>query len=305
MAIFWKKWWCFWGAINCWQPWWCALWVFQKHTLWASQHTYERTSKLAWPGLSRRQQEIGWCKLLPKCITARSKAKLIWYYVMHCNGRHWHCQDNQCKTCWASEAVFVIAWLKWSSFSLPNYCVPATRKIHLVSSQFWEQLLSIANMLCSRKVQSSEILQAEASTTSLDAQFGVVAWRPKKAKLSGVQLQSCKKFLCSPSWSTHTNSRLLRYKVIINLYQLAQPVDIDHKQVLSHHACWCSVSCQRVHVFFQNNAICNWIGIWGLCVATTGALLVHEIRYYQSGELWILPRIKLPLRQGTLQSSSY
>ena len=115
-------------------------------------------------------------------------------------------------------------------------------------------------------------------TASLDAQFGVVAWRPKKAKLTGVQLQSCKKFLCSSSCSTHTNSQLLRLRVIINLYQLAQTVDNDHVKVLPHHVCRWSVRCQRVHHFFRNIAISNQIQNSRACVDTTCASVLHEWR---------------------------
>ena len=96
-------------------------------------------------------------------------------------------------------------------------------------------------------------------TASLDAQFGVVAWRPKKSKIDWCAVTELQKILCPSSCSTHTNSQLLRLRVIIYLYQLVQTVDIDCRKVLPHHACWGSVTCQRVHHFFRNIAISNQI----------------------------------------------
>ena len=177
---------------NCEQPWWWPLWVQWECALQNSQTTYQRTSKLACPGLVTGQQKVEWYKLLPKCISARSKAVLLWYSVMHCNRRHWHFLDNQRKSCWAYEVIFVIAWLKWSTFSLPNYCVPATRKIYHVSSQYLHQALSITNNWCARKAYTDKSLQAEASNSNPRCTVWCGWLKTKKSKIdwcSVVELQ--------------------------------------------------------------------------------------------------------------------
>ena len=207
----------------------------------------------------------------------KSYAWMVWCYALQWEMLALSRQPMQ--TCWTSEAILVIMWLKWSIFHCQiTVCLqPEKFTLFKVSSCNNHYQLQTCHAL--EKSILVRTCKPKHQTVSLGAQFCAVVWWPKKAKLTGVQLQSCKKFLCSSPCSTHTNSKLLSLKVIIHVYQLADTVDIDHKKVLPHNACCWSVICQRMHVVFHSIAICNWIEILGLCVTTTGTLVVHETCY--------------------------
>ena len=67
--------------------------------------------------------------------------------------------------------------------------------------------------------------------------------------------------------------------MIINLYQLAQPVDISHLKVCLNVLVHEFIASLRDHDYLCNIAICNWIRNSHNCVASTYASLVHDLRY--------------------------
>ena len=81
---------------------------------------------------------------------------------------------------WSCLCVYLVEEIK---FSLPNYCVSATRKFYFLSSQFLKQLLSITNMFCTRKVHTGKDKQAEASNCNTWCMVLCCCMKTKKSKI--------------------------------------------------------------------------------------------------------------------------